>query len=52
VKEDRIRHKWLEYFDKLFNKENVDMTFQLDDSFDGTNRALCVGSKNLRLEMY
>ena len=38
VKEDEIRHKWQEYFDKLFNDENTDTTFQLDDSFDGTNR--------------
>ena len=38
VKEDEIRHRWQEYFDKLFNCENTDITFQLDDSFDDTNR--------------
>ena len=38
VKEDEIRHRWQEYFDKLFNGENTDTTFQLDDSFDDTNR--------------
>ena len=38
VKEDEIRHRWQEYFDKLFNGENMDTTFQLDDSFDDTNR--------------
>ena len=38
VKEDAIRHRWQEYFDKLFNGENTDTTFQLDDSFDNTNR--------------
>ena len=37
VKEDEIRHRWQEYFDKLFNGEN-DSTVQLDDSFDDTNR--------------
>jgi hypothetical protein len=31
VKEDEIKHRWQEYFDKLFNK-NGDTTFQLDDS--------------------
>ena len=38
VKEDEIRHRWQEYFDKLFNVENTDTTFQLDDSFNDTNR--------------
>ena len=38
VKEDEIRHRWQEYFDKLFNGENTDTTFQLDDSFDDINR--------------
>jgi hypothetical protein len=38
VKEDEIRHRWQEYFDKLFNGENENSTIQLDDSFDDTNR--------------
>ena len=38
MKEDEIRHRWQEYFDKLFNDENTDTTFQLDDSLDDTNR--------------
>ena len=38
LKEDEIRHLWQEYFDKLFNDENMDTTVQLDDSFDDTNR--------------
>ena len=38
VKEDEIRHRWQKYFNKLFNGENTDTTFQLDDSFDDTNR--------------
>ena len=27
VKEDEIRHRWQEYFDKLFNGKNTDTTF-------------------------
>ena len=38
VKEDESRHRWQEYFDKLFNGENENTTVQLDDSFDDTNR--------------
>ena len=38
MKEDEIRHRWQEYFDKLFNGENENNTVQLDDSFDDTNR--------------
>ncbi|XP_066381990.1 uncharacterized protein [Miscanthus floridulus] len=37
-KENEIRHRWQEYFDKLFNGENENTTVQLDDSFDDTNR--------------
>ena len=37
VKEDEIRLRWQEYFDKLFNGENENTTVQLDDSFDDTN---------------
>jgi hypothetical protein len=50
VKVDEIRHRWLEYFDNMFNVENGDKTFQLDYSFTNTIGTLCVGSKNLRLE--
>ena len=38
VKEDETRHRWQEYFDKLFNGENKNITVLLDDSFDDTNR--------------
>ena len=38
MKEDEIRHRWQEYFDKLFNDENENTTVQLDNSFDDTNR--------------
>ena len=50
VKEVGIRHRWQEYFDKLFNGENTDITFQLNDSFDAPIGALCGGFKNLRSE--
>ena len=38
VKEDEIRHRWQEYFNKLFNGENENTTVKLDDSFDDTSR--------------
>jgi len=38
VKDDEIKSRWREYFDKLFNGENEGTTFELDDSFDDTNR--------------
>jgi hypothetical protein len=38
VKDEEIKDRWREYFDKLFNGENEDPTFELDDSFDDTNR--------------
>jgi hypothetical protein len=38
VKDNEIRHRRREYFDKLFNGENEDTTFQLDDSFHDMNR--------------
>jgi len=38
VKDDEIKGRWREYFDKLFNGENEGTTFELDDSFDDTNR--------------
>jgi hypothetical protein len=46
VKEDEIRHRWLEYFDKLFNGENGDTIFQLDDSFNDTNRHFVYNNNN------
>ena len=38
VKDDEIKGRWREYFDKLFNGENESTTFELNDSFDDTNR--------------
>jgi hypothetical protein len=38
VNDEEIKDRWREYFDKLFNVENKSPTFELDDSFDDTNR--------------
>ena len=40
VKDEEIRDRWREYFDKLFNGESEGPTLELDDSFDDTNRVL------------
>jgi hypothetical protein len=37
VKDDEIKNRWREYFDKLFNDESEKITIELDDSVD-TNR--------------
>ena len=39
----RIKGRWREYFDKLFNGENESTTIDLDDSFDDTNRCFVRG---------
>jgi hypothetical protein len=38
VKDEEIKDRWREYFDKLFNGENEGPALELDDSFDDTNR--------------
>jgi hypothetical protein len=38
VKDEEIKHRWQEYFDKLFNGETESSTIELDDSFDDTSR--------------
>ena len=38
VKDDEMKGRWREYFDKLFNGENEGTIFELDDSFEDTNR--------------
>jgi hypothetical protein len=38
VKDDEIKDRWQEYFDRLFNGEDENPTIELDDSFDDTNR--------------
>jgi hypothetical protein len=37
VKDEEIKNKWREYFDKLFNDESEKIAIELDDSID-TNR--------------
>jgi hypothetical protein len=37
VKDEEIKNRWREYFDKLFNDESEKITIELDDSID-TNR--------------
>ena len=48
VKEDEIRHRWQEYFDKLSNSENTDTTFSWMTLLMTPIGALCEESKNLR----
>ena len=38
VKDEEIKHRWREYFDKLFNGENEISTIELDNSLDDTSR--------------
>jgi hypothetical protein len=38
VKDEEIKDRCREYFNKLFNGENEGPTLELDDSFDDTNR--------------
>ena len=48
VKEDEIRHRWQEYFDKLFNDENENTTFSWTTRLMTLIDALCRGLKNRR----
>jgi hypothetical protein len=36
VKDDDIKHRWRDYFNKLFNGETESCTIELDDSLDDT----------------
>ena len=38
VKEDEIKNRWREYFDKLFNEESDSSSIELEDLADSTNR--------------
>jgi AAA+ ATPase superfamily predicted ATPase len=38
MKNDEIKNRWREYFDKLFNEESEKIMIELDDSFDDTNK--------------
>ncbi|GJN09315.1 hypothetical protein PR202_ga27312 [Eleusine coracana subsp. coracana] len=38
VRDEEIKDRWREYFDKLFNREEEGPILELDDSFDDNNR--------------
>ena len=38
VKDEEIKKRWRDYFDRLFNDGSESITPELDDSFDDTNR--------------
>jgi thymidylate kinase len=38
VKDDEIKNRLREYFDKLFNKESEKIVIELDNSFDDINK--------------
>jgi hypothetical protein len=38
IKDEEMKDRWREYFEKLFNGENEGPALGLDDSFDDTNR--------------
>jgi hypothetical protein len=38
VKDDEIKNRWREYFDKLFNDESEKIAIELDDSVDISRR--------------
>ena len=38
MKDEEIKHRFWEYFNRLFNGENESSTIELDDSFDDTSR--------------
>jgi hypothetical protein len=37
VKDEDIKHRWQEYFEKPFNGETESSTIELDDSFNDTS---------------
>jgi hypothetical protein len=38
TKDEDIRNRWREYFDKLFNEDSVSSSIELDISLDDRNR--------------
>jgi hypothetical protein len=38
VKDEEIKNRWREYFNKLFNGETEISSIEWDDSFDDTSR--------------
>ena len=48
VKDEEIKRRWREYFDKLFNGENESSTIELDTPLMRPARVLCGESRSLR----
>jgi hypothetical protein len=38
VRDEEIKDRWRDYFDRLFNGEDDNLSIELDDYFDDTNR--------------
>jgi hypothetical protein len=43
MKDDEIKNRWREYFDKLFNDESEKTAIELDDSIDTNRRFVRIG---------
>jgi hypothetical protein len=48
MKDVDIKHRWREYFDKLFNGETERSTIELDESFDDISMRFGRESRSLR----
>jgi hypothetical protein len=51
TKDEDIKNRWREYFDKLFNEDSESSPIELGISSDDLNINSCVGFKNLRSKM-
>jgi hypothetical protein len=51
VRDEEIKDRWQEYFDRLFNGEDENPTIELDDSFDDTNRRFVRRIRNQEAEI-
>jgi hypothetical protein len=51
-KDEDIKNRWQEYFDKLFNKDSGSSFIELDIFSDDSTGNSCVGFKNLRSKMH
>jgi hypothetical protein len=48
MKDMEIKHRWREYFNKLFNGKTESSTIETDDSFDDISRRFGRESRSLR----
>jgi hypothetical protein len=51
TKDEDIKNRWREYFDKLFNEDSMSSSIELDISSDDLNRQFVRRIKNLRSKM-